>query len=58
MTWIAENLWIFLAVGLAALLGIIAYCLYKSKKAGNSSCGCGCQNCAMRDKCHPKENEN
>jgi hypothetical protein len=26
--------------------------MIRDKKAGKSSCGCGCANCAMAGKCH------
>ncbi|MDO4492831.1 MAG: FeoB-associated Cys-rich membrane protein [Clostridia bacterium] len=38
-----------------ALLGIVAAIVRKmvcDRKAGKSSCGCGCSHCAMRGACH------
>ena len=51
--WIAEN-WATLVVG-AAVLTIVALAvihLIRNKKAGKSSCGCGCANCPMSGSCH------
>lgn len=53
MAWLSQNLGtILLAVGVAALLGLIVWRMIVNKKAGKSSCGCGCQSCAMKDQCH------
>ncbi len=34
--------------------GVIAVIVHEivKKKKGKSSCGCGCQGCAMKDHCH------
>ena len=40
---------------IAAVLGIVTLAIIsmiRDKKAGKSSCGCGCANCAMAGKCH------
>lgn len=37
---------------LAAIVAGIAVKMVKDKKAGKSSCGCGCANCALRGECH------
>ena len=48
-----ENLpWILILVALAGILALIVYRLVRAKKRGTSTCGCGCQNCAMKDVCH------
>ena len=47
--------WILIALSFAALLIFIAYRLVKAKKAGKSSCGCGCSQCAMKDVCHSQK---
>ena len=36
---------------LAIVAGIITK-MVKDKKAGKSSCGCGCSNCPMSSDCH------
>ena len=38
-----------------AVFGAIAAALFtviRDKKAGRSSCGCGCSSCPMQGKCH------
>lgn len=37
---------------LVAIVSLIVVKLIHDKKEGKSSCGCGCQNCAMHEKCH------
>ncbi len=37
---------------LILIIGGIVYKMVKDKRAGKSGCGCGCQNCALSDKCH------
>ena len=56
LAWLSQN-WGSLLVGgilLLVLLGIVLR-LYHNKKNGKSSCGCGCEHCAMSDKCHSKK---
>ena len=43
--------WIILALVVAALVFVIVK-MIKDKKAGKTTCGCGCKNCAMNGKCH------
>lgn len=50
--------WILIALSFAALLIFIAYRLVTAKKRGESSCGCGCSQCAMRDACHAQKPKN
>lgn len=38
-------------VVLIAIVAAIIYRLLKNKKRGKTSCGCGCENCAMKGKC-------
>lgn len=42
----------FVATVLIALVALIIVKLIRDKRAGKSSCGCGCQNCAMHGQCH------
>ena len=51
--WIAEN-WATLVVGaaVAAIVALAVIHLIRNKKAGKSSCGCGCANCPMSGSCH------
>ncbi|MBR3283017.1 MAG: FeoB-associated Cys-rich membrane protein [Ruminococcus sp.] len=44
--------WIFVLIVLIAVVALIIFTLIRDKKAGRSSCGHGCQNCAMHGKCH------
>ena len=37
---------------LAAIVSMIVIKMVKDKKAGKSSCGCGCASCALNGKCH------
>jgi len=50
--------WILIALSFASLLVFIAYRLVRAKKRGESSCGCGCSQCAMRDTCHAQKPKN
>lgn len=53
MSWIIENMGtIVICLLLCAIVTAIIIRLIKNKKAGKSSCGCGCQNCAMSGACH------
>lgn len=54
--WFTANLATILigAALLAAVAGIIAS-MVKNKKKGKSSCGCGCESCALSEACHGKK---
>ena len=39
---------------LAAIVSMIAVKMVKDKKAGKSSCNCGCEHCALKGACHKK----
>lgn len=56
LVWLAEN-GATIAIGavVAAVLGLVVYKMIKDKRNGRSGCGCGCANCALADKCHPKK---
>lgn len=55
LQFLSENIaTIALTLGLCVLVGAIIAYLVHEKKAGKTSCGCGCGTCAMRDKCHKK----
>ena len=41
---------VLICAGLVAIVALVIAYLIKNKKAGKSSCGCGCSGCAMRDK--------
>ena len=36
----------------AGVLAAIIFSIVRDKKKGKSSCGCGCENCAMKGQCH------
>ena len=47
------------------VVGLLVTCLIagllwkqiRDKKQGKSSCSCGCEGCALKDKCHPNQTE-
>ena len=56
MAWLLENLaTILVGLALALLLGGIILHMIRQKKRGETSCGCGCANCAMNGTCHAKK---
>ena len=56
MTWLAENLGTIIVLAIiAAAVVLIIRRMIRQKRAGKTSCSCGCENCAMRGSCHPKE---
>jgi hypothetical protein len=53
ITWLLNNIsTIIVCVIIIAVVAMIVRKMVKDKKQGKSSCGCGCQNCAMHDACH------
>jgi len=46
---------IIISIILAAIIGLIIYNMYRKKKQGKSTCGCGCSNCAASDICHSRK---
>lgn len=51
--WLAANWVNILVIALVAVaVFFAARSLIKNKKAGKSSCGCSCANCALAGKCH------
>lgn len=55
-TWVLNNIsTIIICAVLAAVVIMIVMSMVKNKKQGNSSCGCGCKNCAMQNSCHSKK---
>ncbi len=52
MLWITNNLSTLLVSGLILfIVSLIIRKMIKDKKSGKSGCGCGCQGCALADKC-------
>ncbi|WP_303823540.1 FeoB-associated Cys-rich membrane protein [Ruminococcus flavefaciens] len=53
LAWLSENLGtIIVSLILIAVVSTVIVKMVKDKKQGKSSCGCGCENCAMHGKCH------
>ena len=54
LSWLSANL---INIVLIAVLALITFLLVRgmirNKKSGKTSCGCGCENCAMHGECHP-----
>ena len=56
--WLRENLGtIAVLLVLAAVLAAIIRYLIREKRSGKSTCGGGCQHCAMFGQCHGKKQE-
>ena len=53
IAWLSQN-WgtILVAAVVLAVAGVVIWRMVADKKAGKSSCGCNCEGCAMKDKCH------
>ena len=52
-SWLSENIATLLIVAaLIATVALIVRKLVRDKKAGRSSCGCGCAGCPMSGACH------
>lgn len=53
MTWFLNNIsTILVCMVLVGVVASIIIYMVSNKRRGKSSCGCGCQNCAMKDSCH------
>ena len=51
--WLTNNWANILIIALViALVALAVRSMIRDKKAGKSSCGCSCANCALADKCH------
>ena len=53
MDWLMNN-WGTIVVGfaVAAVIALIIINYVRKKKQGKSTCGCGCADCPMKNKCH------
>ncbi|MBQ5335634.1 MAG: FeoB-associated Cys-rich membrane protein [Oscillospiraceae bacterium] len=52
-TWLSENAGtLIISLVLAAVVAAILISIRRNRKAGKTSCGCGCAGCAMHDACH------
>lgn len=45
---------VIISLLLVAIVTAIVVKMVKNKKAGKSSCGCGCGSCPMSSECHKK----
>ncbi|MBQ1685605.1 MAG: FeoB-associated Cys-rich membrane protein [Clostridia bacterium] len=56
MKWLIEN-WTTLLViaAIATLVALIIVKMVRDRRAGKSSCGCGCASCPMSGSCHKAE---
>lgn len=55
LAWLGENLaTILISILLIGIVAAIIVKLYKDKKKGKSSCGAGCEHCAMHGSCRKK----
>ena len=53
LSWLSANLATIIVFFVVALVvGLIIIKMVKDKKAGKSSCSCGCGGCPMKDSCH------
>ena len=53
LEFLAANLsTILISIVLLAIVVLISRHLVREKKRGQSSCGCGCADCAMHGSCH------
>ncbi len=51
------NIWDFVILGIVALAVVAAiFSIRRDRKKGKSSCGCGCEGCAMGDSCKNRRN--
>ncbi len=58
LTWLAANAaTIMICVILAVIVVAIIMKLIRDKRAGKSSCGCGCANCGMQGMCHEQKKQ-
>lgn len=60
LAWLQQN-WgtiVVLAV-IAVIVAAIVVCRVRARRQGRSTCGCGCEQCAMRGACHsgPKKKQ-
>lgn len=55
LSWLNANIsTILIALVLLAVVVWIVCRLFRDRKKGKSSCGCGCAHCTMADCCHKR----
>ena len=53
LEWLYNNMAnILILLAVAGIIALAIVVMIRDKKAGKSSCGCNCSNCAMAGKCH------
>ena len=53
--WLMDNIANIVALLILALiLFFVIRKMVRDKKAGKTTCSCGCSNCAVKDNCHSK----
>ena len=53
LNWLSENAGtLSVALILCAAVAAVIVRLVRDRKKGKSSCGCGCEHCAMASTCH------
>ena len=58
LAWLWSNLsTILVGLALLCLLGLIVWRMIVRRRRGETSCGCGCEHCAMRGTCHAPKNK-
>ena len=54
LAWLQLNLGtVVVVLALLLIVALAVWKLLKNKRTGQTSCGCGGEHCALRDKCHP-----
>ena len=53
LDWLGENWGNIVIIGVLSLI-VVAVVVFRirAKRAGKSTCGCGCSHCAMKGACH------
>ena len=58
MNWFADNIGtIVVLLILILVVSLIIVRMIRNHKQGKTSCGCGCEHCAMKKKCSEKDED-
>jgi hypothetical protein len=56
LSWLTANIGtVLITLALIAIVTGVIVKLRRDRKKGRTSCGCGCEHCAMRGACHQKQ---
>ena len=56
LSWLSANIGtVLITLLLIAVVTAVIIKMIREKRKGRSSCGCGCEHCAMRGTCHQKQ---